>query len=144
MSLADRLLSRLDGVRQTGSDRWMARCPAHDDRTASLSVRELPGDKLLLHCFGQHCEPWDIVGAVGLELSDLFERTDDYGAPHRERRPWPASDVLRAVAYEAIVAAIGAAAVADGQLITQADRKRLVVAAARLGEAARIAGVSHG
>ena len=28
---------------------WMARCPAHDDRDPSLSIREVDG-KVLLHC----------------------------------------------------------------------------------------------
>lgn len=139
MALADCLLSRLEGVRQTGPDRWMARCPAHEDRAASLSVRDM-GSRVLVYDFAG-CSAADVVAAAGLELSDLFERSgDDYSQPHRERRPWPATDVLRAVAYEATVAAVGAAAVADGRDITQADRERLVVAAARLREAARIAG----
>ena len=36
--LADKLLSRVDGVRSTGQDRWQARCPAHDDKTPSLAI----------------------------------------------------------------------------------------------------------
>ena len=32
------VLDRLEGVKQTGSAQWQARCPAHDDRHASLSV----------------------------------------------------------------------------------------------------------
>ena len=143
MSLAERLLSHLEGVRRTGPDRWMARCPAHDDRTASLSVRESPNGNVLLNCFAG-CPYDEVLAAIGLDASALFERSDPYHTPHRERRPWPASDVLRCVAYEATVAAVGAAAVADGRKITRADRERLVVAAARLREAARIAGVSHG
>ncbi len=38
---ADVLLSRLDGACRTGPGRWIARCPAHDDRHPSLAVREL-------------------------------------------------------------------------------------------------------
>ena len=34
------ILDRLDGVRPTGDGRWIARCPAHDDRSPSLSIRE--------------------------------------------------------------------------------------------------------
>ena len=30
--IADALLSCLDGVRRTGADRWLARCPAHDEK----------------------------------------------------------------------------------------------------------------
>ena len=40
----DRLLDRLDGVRQNGRDQYLAKCPAHDDRSPSLSIRTL-GDR---------------------------------------------------------------------------------------------------
>ncbi len=45
---ADRLLSALDGVKRIGVDRWLTRCPAHDDRRPSLSVRELDDGRLLV------------------------------------------------------------------------------------------------
>jgi hypothetical protein len=48
---ADALLHKLDGVRRTGTDRWIAKCPAHDDRRASLSIRELNDGRALLHDF---------------------------------------------------------------------------------------------
>ena len=31
--------------------RWFAKCPAHDEKTPSLSIREIDG-KVLVHCFG--------------------------------------------------------------------------------------------
>ena len=34
------LLSRLDGVKQTGRNKWKAKCPAHDDNSPSLHIRE--------------------------------------------------------------------------------------------------------
>jgi 5S rRNA maturation endonuclease (ribonuclease M5) len=49
---------------------WTARCPAHDDRRASLSVTEA-GDKLLIHCHAG-CRIEDICAAVGLSVKDLF------------------------------------------------------------------------
>lgn len=67
----NRVLPRLAGLIQTGLCTWMARCPAHKDRTPSLSVR-LAGDKVLLHCFAG-CPISDIVAAIGLELRDLFD-----------------------------------------------------------------------
>ena len=36
---ADEVLSRLQGVTKTGSG-WAARCPGHEDKTASLSLAE--------------------------------------------------------------------------------------------------------
>jgi hypothetical protein len=45
------VLSQLKGVRRTRRG-WLARCPAHDDRTASLSVGVGREGRVLLHCFG--------------------------------------------------------------------------------------------
>lgn len=66
----DRLLACLDGVKRSGNpgDQYAAKCPAHDDRHASLSVR-LGGDKhpdgIMLHCFTGW--PQDtVLAAVGL------------------------------------------------------------------------------
>ena len=46
---ADALLSRLDGVKKTGHGQWIARCPAHEDRSPSLSIAE-KDDRVLVHC----------------------------------------------------------------------------------------------
>jgi hypothetical protein len=44
------LLDHLERVKQTGPGRWIARCPAHEDRSPSLSVRELEDGRLLRLC----------------------------------------------------------------------------------------------
>lgn len=67
----ERVLDRLDGVRPTGDGRWQARCPAHDDRTASLSVAEADDGKVLMHCHAE-CSTREVVDAAGLDWSDLF------------------------------------------------------------------------
>ena len=64
------LLERLDGVHVTG-DGWMARCPAHDDHTPSLSFRVTQSAVVLLHCFAG-CQLPDICEALGIEVRDLF------------------------------------------------------------------------
>lgn len=63
-------LERLEGVRQTGPGNWSAKCPAHADRSPSLSIKDA-GDRLLVHCHAG-CSAADITGAVGLQLRDLF------------------------------------------------------------------------
>jgi CHC2 zinc finger len=42
---------------------WMARCPAHRDRSPSLSIRESDG-RLLIHCFAG-CTQEDVIVALG-------------------------------------------------------------------------------
>lgn len=59
------IVERLGGQWRRGGG--MCRCPAHDDRTPSLSVR--PGERrLLLHCFAG-CETGKVIRAlIGLQL----------------------------------------------------------------------------
>lgn len=63
-------LDRLDGV-AGGNNQYSARCPAHDDRTASLAVSTGQDGKILLHCHAG-CTTPDILAAIGLEPKDLF------------------------------------------------------------------------
>lgn len=142
---AETLLSRLDKVRQTGPGRWVACCPAHDDRGPSLSVRELDDGRTLVFCFAC-CTVHEVVSAVGLSLSDLFPEKPAYEA-HRikgERRPFPAADVLRCIAFEALVVLTAGAALLDGQPFTEADRARLVLAVGRIQAALDAGGLTHG
>lgn len=74
------LLPRLEAVRRSSSG-YQARCPAHDDRTPSLSVCE--GERgILVKCW-VGCELSAIMGKLGLEVKDLFHD----GLPNpRQRR----------------------------------------------------------
>ena len=138
---ADALLSRLDGVRQTGAGRWLARCPAHDDKHASLSVRELDDGRILLHDFAG-CSVDEIVAALGLALEDLFpERAIGTHLP-RERRPFPAADVLRAVAFEALVVVMIVGRIPGDHPLLDDDRERLILASSRLLAAVDAAGLN--
>ena len=64
------LLDRLDGVTKTTKG-WQARCPAHDDRTASLSVSTGDDGRWLLYCHAE-CDPDAILAKLNLEWGDLF------------------------------------------------------------------------
>jgi hypothetical protein len=63
------LLPRLKGLRRTARG-WIARCPAHPDRSPSLSVCERQG-RVLLHCFAG-CATEAVSGALGIKMADLF------------------------------------------------------------------------
>ena len=67
--MIDLILSRLAGVRPI-SGGFIAKCPAHEDRKPSLTVRDT-GDKILMNCHAG-CETLAVVEAIGLEWSDLF------------------------------------------------------------------------
>ncbi|MCC2636870.1 MAG: hypothetical protein K0Q68_589 [Moraxellaceae bacterium] len=69
-SSIDVVLARLDKPRKTGKG-WTARCPAHEDKSPSLSITEADGSKVLLHCFAG-CKADEVLTAIGLEWKDLF------------------------------------------------------------------------
>lgn len=87
------VLGRLDArgcpARQTGPGRWMARCPAHEDRSPSLSLRNTAGrdgETVLVHCFAG-CDTGDVLAALDLDLADLYDRD-------RPRTPRPAGRTM--------------------------------------------------
>ena len=70
MNPIDSLLSRLEGVRKSGKG-YLARCPSHSDKSASLSISEGADNRVLVNCFSG-CKASEVVEAVGLHLRDLF------------------------------------------------------------------------
>ena len=140
---AEILLSHLDKVRRTGPDRWIACCPAHDDKGPSLAIRETDDGHVLVHCFAG-CSVHEVIGAVGLDLSALFPQSES--GKHfvkSERRPFPAADVLRCIAFEALVVAAAGAALLSGHPFTELDRERLVMAVSRIQSALTAGGLNH-
>jgi hypothetical protein len=72
--LTEIVLPKLDGVRsQYGG--FMARCPAHDDGKASLSLTRGKEHPVVFHCHAG-CERDDILAAAGLSWGDLCKPRD--------------------------------------------------------------------
>jgi len=68
----DRILASLSDVKLTGNG-WIARCPAHDDRTPSLSVAEGDDHRILIRCHAG-CTADAICSAMGISTGDLFPK----------------------------------------------------------------------
>ena len=142
MSAAD-LIGRLEGVIKTGKG-WRARCPAHGGKSASLAIAEADNGALLVHCFAG-CQVHDVLGAVGLQVGDLFARKDLRGMTPAERSQlrqaamfprWRAA--LGVLVAEANVLLIGACQLGEGQPLNDADLTRLRVAALRIFDAQEV------
>lgn len=128
---ADALLSRLDRVKATGRGRWQARCPAHDDKAPSLSIRELDDDRVLVHCF-TGCSVEEVLAAVGLDFDALFpERAVDHRV-RRQRDPFDAKDVLAALADEVLIAGIVATRIYYAYPVNLDECRRMNVAIRRI------------
>lgn len=77
------ILQRFPDARQSGSG-WSARCPAHEDRSPSLSINEGKDGRVLLHCHSG-CSPDEVVRAKGLSMSDLMPERAGRSTPSRSR-----------------------------------------------------------
>ena len=144
MTPVENLISRLDKVKgRNGS--WTARCPAHDDKGPSLAVREGEDGRVLLHCFAG-CETANVLGAIGMDMTDLFP-------PDNKRREYPvegkkslkpafyASDLMRIISFEALVVAICAYDMSQGKKLSETDRERMKLSQQRIEEAMKYANV---
>ncbi len=78
------LIDRLEGVRRAGHG-WDARCPAHEDRHASLSVAAGDDGRALLTCHAG-CPTETVVGALGLGMADLYPRPNGAAGMARPAR----------------------------------------------------------
>lgn len=145
-SPVDLLLARLEsaGMKPRKSGRgWLARCPAHEDRSASLSLGEGRDGRALLRCFAG-CEMGDVVAALGLEVADLFpprlqDATPEGKAARREA--WQAigwGAALNVLAREATVVGIVARQLAAGYALNDADATRLAEAIKRIDGAREV------
>jgi hypothetical protein len=75
--------------RHDKADHFMAHCPLHEDRKASLSVSWVSNDggSTLLNCFSCAAQMVDILAAVGLRGSDRY----DQPIPESKKRRRPAA-----------------------------------------------------
>ncbi len=102
----DTLISRLDGVKQTGNGRYLASCPAHDDRSPSLAIKDGDDGRVLVHCFAG-CETEDVLSAIGLTFADVMpERIGQDHAYKPVRNRISPRDALATLDHESLVVAI--------------------------------------
>lgn len=130
---ADTILSLLSKVRKMGPDRWMACCPAHNDKSPSLSIRECSDGRVLLHCW-TGCGANEILESVGLTFDALFpEKLTDH-AP-RERQPFSHREAMAGLVPEVMFVAAASSDMLK-QPLKKSDHDRLIIAVSRLAAAA--------
>ena len=123
------LLNSLDKVRETGSGQFVACCPAHEDKSPSLSIRSLSDGRVLLHCFAG-CETEHVLSAIGMTFSDLMPA--NLGNFKRVSKPFYANDVLLILANESLLVYLYAVEINKGNVLTEAEKQRLLLAVSRI------------
>ena len=132
-------LNRLHKVKSSGRDSWMACCPAHEDKNPSMKI-DIKNDKILIKCW-TGCSVEDILGAVGMDFSDILPDKPLY---HRSSGTSPmlsSADALRIVKYEAAIIMMYGQDLIAGKTVSEEDRQRFVLAVERVGDAMEAAGV---
>lgn len=120
----ENFLSRLEGVRNTGQNKWMARCTVHADKSASLGIKQLD-DKIIFNCFAG-CDKQSILAAIGLKFEDLFPDKVGY-----EKKPVPRfsrSEFFDVAINEAGILALAIGVLLNGDEICEMNLKRVQIA----------------
>ena len=95
--MIENILAKLQGVKQTGDKQYDARCPAHDDGRASLSVSVGDDGRVLIHCHAG-CATDAVVKSIGATMADLQPKP--VGSSRREVAIYNYRDESGALLYQ--------------------------------------------
>lgn len=119
-----RLLERLERVKTTGQGKWLARCPAHDDRSPSLAIREAE-DRILIYCFSG-CGVSQVLQAVGLQMVDLFpDRLANFYAAKPPFPKFNTYELFPLLVQEAVILALAWSDTLAGKVLSESDQQRV-------------------
>tara|TARA_R110002020_G_scaffold443124_1_gene654347 strand:- start:1474 stop:1896 length:423 start_codon:yes stop_codon:yes gene_type:complete len=121
----DLLLTRLHGVRGK-EGRWIARCPAHEDKTPSLSIGLGDDGRVLIHCHAG-CGAVAVVEAVGLQISDLMPQDPQYYLSRQYERS-PRVDykgIIFHLRHQFYVLSIAAGKVKNGESLNEDEEQAM-------------------
>ncbi len=128
--MIDKILQHLSKVKKT-SKGFQAQCPAHADKSPSLSIKETADGRILLHCHAG-CTAEAVVASIGLKLSDLY-----HPATNTPRRPPPApgisrSELHKAASFEKTILYFASCDLSRGKTLNATDIARCDLARTRL------------
>jgi hypothetical protein len=121
MSNINLLLDKLEGVRKSGTNKWMCKCPSHTDRSPSLGVKLLDDDKILINCLAG-CSASEIVSSIGLTLADLMPEKPQVYNRTRARVPrFSKTEMFDRLLHESIILSLAIRQLMSGKELSQAD-----------------------
>jgi len=140
--MVEDLLPLLDGVRSSGKNRWIARCPHHKDKSPSLAITRGDRVPIVMHCFAG-CDADQIAMSLGIKLSDLMPDPEprDPGAQQKQRLPFTAIQAMQCLSKEVNFLFVCASDMARGEILDKPTRDALAICAGRINEARRCCNV---
>ena len=121
---ANLIIDRLEHCRATGSNRWIARCPAHKDSSPSLVITQPDNERVLIHCHAG-CSPGAILDALRLDWGALMpDKDSSYSATRITFKDAPIVDEM--------LVEISKAMLARGERMSELDKQAVLNAKLRL------------
>ena len=125
------LLNRFDGVRETGNGQYSCRCPAHEDKSNSLGIKQGDGDRILFNCFAG-CDVKSILDAVNLKWSDIMPDNKLYQAEKNGFNPY---SVLKMIRDEVLIIGLASVDLRAGKKLSDEEHDRLLKAVGNVRDA---------
>ncbi len=128
--MIEKIIDRLEGVREIRPGDYYAKCCAHDDKTPSLHITERD-NRILIYCFAG-CSADNVLDAIGLQWADLYSDRDQaaYAAALAVPIRAPKVDPLE---HERLILEIAAGDLRRGEKLSLEDIARVQLARERLG-----------
>lgn len=125
------VLNRFDNVKETGSGQYSCRCPAHNDKSNSLGIKQ-DGDKILMNCFAG-CSVKSILDSVGLQWKDILSPNDEMNKLIKKSfNPYA---VLKMLRDEVLHVGLSSSSIIKGNKLSEEDHSRLLKAISNIRSA---------
>ena len=128
-------LSMLDKPKLKGDGKWLACCPAHNDKNPSLGIKQTDDGKILLHCFAG-CEVESVVSALGLTLADLMPDKPTYKKGSKPPK-FNKYELFDRLAYEAIILSLAIRQLINNKPLSLDDQERVLKAEETINDIVR-------
>lgn len=124
------VINRLQGVKSTGQNRWIAKCPSHQDKSPSLALSQDADGKVLINCFAG-CGTYEILQAVGLDWDAVFPEKMLTPAKPKKARIY-ATEGLQLLRLETQIVTLGGSRLQRGEKLNDEDYARFLKAMERI------------
>jgi hypothetical protein len=126
-------------VKTRGRDKWIACCPAHEDKNPSLAIT-LENNKILMKCWSG-CDVESILGAIGMDFNDIMPDKPLYHRSSAKKPTLYATDALRILKKESMIITMCAIDIKNKKPIAEDDFNRVLLAMERINTAMEAADV---
>lgn len=131
----EQLITRFEKLRRKGDGKWLACCPAHNDKNPSLGIKQTDDGKILLHCFAG-CEVESVVSALGLTLADLMPDKPTYKKGSKPPK-FNKYELFDRLAYEAIILSLAIRQLINNKPLSLDDQERVLKAEETINDIVR-------